>query len=236
MGLDAVGTLFQLRESLGGVYAERARAHGLPALEGLADLLEGRFRREFAAMPRPAYRAGDRAHNDRVDRDWWRVLVQRVFAGLGPMDFEAFFEDVYARFADAAVWQVYPEVPEALAALRRADLRLAIISNFDVRLTAVCAGLDLLPAVDAVLIAAEAGAAKPDAGIFHSAIRRFGVRPEQAVHVGDSWRDDVEGARAAGLTAVHLQRPGEEAPGERPPGVPVISDLSALPDLLGLQR
>ncbi|MBS0003093.1 MAG: HAD-IA family hydrolase, partial [Thioalkalivibrio sp.] len=228
--LDAFGTLFQLRGSLGEVYAERARVHGLPAPEGLADLLERRFHGEFGAMPRPAYRPGDRACNDRVDREWWRILVQRVFAGLGPMDFEAFFDDVYARFADAAVWRVYPEVPEALAALRRADLRLAIVSNFDARLTAVCAGLDLLPAVDAVLIAAEAGVAKPDAEIFQSAIRRFGVRPVQAVHVGDSWAEDAEGARAAGLAAVHLQRDDHDAPAERPPEVPVISDLSELPD------
>lgn len=232
MCLDAAGTLFHLRGAPGELYAERARAHGLPALEGLADLLERRFHREFGAMPRPAYRVGDRAHNDRVDRDWWRILVQRVFAGLGPMDFEAFFDDVYALFADAAVWQVYPEVPEALAVLRHAGLKLAIVSNFDARLTAVCEGLELLPAVDTVLIAAEAGAAKPDARIFQAAVGRFGLRPGQAIHVGDSWAEDAEGARGAGLAAVHLQRDGHEPPAGRPPEVPLISDLSALPDRL----
>lgn len=236
MCLDATGTLFHLQGSLGRLYAERARNHGLSAREGLAELLEQRFHRAFGAMPRPAYRAGDRMHNDRLDRDWWRILVQRVCAGLGPMDLEGFFEDVYARFADAAVWQVYPEVPEALAVLRRAGLKLAIVSNFDARLTNICAGLDLLPAVDRVLIAAEAGAAKPDAEIFHSAIRRFGVRPAQALHVGDSWVEDTEGALAAGLAAVHLQRHGHEPPAGRPPSVPVISDLSALPDLLVRRR
>ncbi len=234
--LDAAGTLFHLRCPLGDLYAERARAHGLPVREGLADLLERRFRREFVAMPRPAYRSGDRAFNDRVDRDWWRVLVQRVFAGLGPMDFEAFFDDVYARFADAPVWQVYPEVPVALAGLRRAGLKLAIVSNFDARLTAVCDGLGLLPAFDAVLTAAEAGTAKPGRGIFLAAVRHFGVRPAQAVHVGDSWAEDAMGARGAGLAAVHLQRNGQEAPPERPPEVPVITDLAGLPGLLIRQR
>lgn len=234
--LDAAGTLFHLRGPLGDLYAERARAHGLPAREGLAALLERRFRREFGGMPRPAYRAGDREHNDRVDRDWWRILVQRVFAGLGPMDFEAFFNDVYALFADAVVWQVYPEVPEVLTELRRADLGLAIVSNFDARLSAVCEGLGLLPAFDLVLTAAEAGMAKPGRGIFHAAARRFGVSPEQAVHVGDSWTEDAMGARGAGLAAVHLQRQGHEAPAGRSPEVPVIADLAELPGLLVRQR
>jgi len=234
--LDAAGTLFHLRGSLGSRYAEHALAHGLAPVEGLPDRLERRFHQRFAEMPRPAYRPGDRAFNDRVDRDWWRLLVERVFEGLGPMDFEAFFAEVYALFADAAVWQLYPEVPPTLAALRRAGLKLAIVSNFDARLFPVCEGLGLLPAVDAVVIAAEAGAAKPDAAVFRAALRHFDARPGQGVHVGDSWSEDALGAIGAGLRAVHLQRAGHAVAADLPPEVPVITDLSALPDLLIRQR
>ena len=230
--LDAAGTLFHLRGSLGALYAEHAMAYGLRPAEGLADRLERRFYRQFGAMPRPAYRAGDPKHNDRVDRDWWRLLVERVFEGLGPMAFEAFFDDIYDLFADASVWQLYPEVPTTLAALREAGLRLAIVSNFDARLFPVCEGLGLLPAVDAVVIAAEAGAAKPDAAIFHTVLGRFDALPDQAVHVGDSWHEDALGATGAGLRAVHLQRSGHKAGEGQPHGVPVISNLAELTGLL----
>lgn len=230
--LDAAGTLFHLRAALGELYAERALAHGLPAADHLPARLERRFHRIFAAMPRPAYRTGEREYNDGVDRAWWRQLVERVFEGLGPMDFEALFDDVYERFADAAVWQLYPEVQATLAALRRAGLKLAIVSNFDARLYPVCDGLGLLTAVDSVVIAAEVGAAKPDAAIFRSALQRFAVRADHAVHVGDSWSEDALGAAGAGLLAVHLQRSGPGAESDRRPGVPVIGDLAALPDLL----
>lgn len=234
--LDAAGTLFHLRGSLGALYADKALAHGLGSIEGLPDLLERRFHQRFSTMPRPAYRPGDREFNDRVDRDWWRLLVERVFEGLGAMDLEAFFDEVYDLFADAALWQLYPEVLPTLATLRRAGLKLAIVSNFDSRLFPVCEGLGLLSAVDAVVIAAEAGAAKPDAAIFRAALRHIDARPDQAVHVGDSWSDDAIGASRAGLRAVHLQRHGHAEAAELPPEVPVITDLSALPDLLIRQR
>ena len=234
--LDAAGTLFHLRAPLGALYAEHALAHGLAPATALADRLERRFHQRFSEMPSPAYRPGDREFNDRVDRDWWRLLVEGVFAGLGPMDFEAFFAEIYALFADAAVWQLYPEVSPTLAALRRAGLKLAIVSNFDSRLFPVCEGLGLLPAVDAVVIAAEAGAAKPDAAMFHAALRHFDARPDQAVHVGDSWSEDTLGATGAGLRAVHLQREEHRLAADLTPEVPVITDLSALPDLLSRQR
>lgn len=230
--LDAAGTLFHLRGPLGAVYAQHALAHGLAPVDNLADRLERRFHHRFAEMPPPVYRAGDRVYNDRVDRDWWRSLVVRVFEGLGPMHFEPFFDQVYALFADARRWTVYPEVHATLAALRQAGLKLAIVSNFDARLFPVCEGLGLLAAVDAVLIAAEAGAAKPDAAIFYAALRCFGTMPERAVHVGDSWREDALAASAAGLRAVHLQRSGHPLPDALPPRVGVIKDLAGLTHLL----
>lgn len=230
--LDAAGTLFHLRGSLGAIYAEHAEAHGLLTDDSLPERLERRFHQRFAEMPPPAYRTGDRVHNDRVDRDWWRKLVEGVFEGLGAMDFESFFDDVYALFADATAWKVYPEVPATLTALRQAGLKLVVVSNFDARLFPVCEGLGLRSAVDGVLIAAEAGAAKPDAAIFHAALRRFGTHPDRAVHVGDSWREDVLAAAAAGLHAVHLQRSGPALLEGLAHGVSVIRDLSELTRLL----
>jgi putative hydrolase of the HAD superfamily len=231
--LDAAGTLFRVRGSVGAIYAEHAVAHGLPPRPDLGGLLESRFRQGFAAMSPPGYRWGDRSHNDRADREWWRTLVARVMDGLGPLAFEAFFDSVFDAFAEPSVWEVYPEVPEVLADLRRAGLRLAIVSNFDTRLLPVCRGLGLDSAVDAIVIAADAGVGKPVPGIFHAALRRLGIPADAALHVGDSAAEDVEGALAAGLRAVHLQR-GDTPPADLPSGVTVIRDLGALPAVIGV--
>jgi putative hydrolase of the HAD superfamily len=61
-----------------------------------------------------------------------------------------------------------------------------------------------------VVIAAEAGFAKPDARIFQYALDELGVSPGEAWHIGDELRTDVAGAKAAGLTAVWLNRTGVE--------------------------
>jgi putative hydrolase of the HAD superfamily len=230
---DAAGTLFRIRDSVGAIYAEQAVAYGLPRRPGLAVLLEDRFREAFPEMPRPVYRPGDTEHNHAVDRGWWRLLVQRVLQGLGPLEFEPFFEAVYRAFAAADVWQLYPEVSGVLETLRRHGVRLAIVSNFDARLLPVCEGLGLREAVDAIVFAAEAGAAKPDPLIFRLALRRLDADVPKALHVGDSLEEDVDGARAAGLRAVLLERGLEGRPDLRT-RAPVIRDLSALLPLVGV--
>jgi putative hydrolase of the HAD superfamily len=58
----------------------------------------------------------------------------------------------------------------------------------------------------------------------------LGTAPERTVHVGDSVLSDVEGAHAAGLVAVWLDRHGDAWP--PPPGVHRITSLAELPDLL----
>ncbi len=72
----------------------------------------------------------------------------------------------------------------------------------------------------------------PGALIFRSAAEKFGVRPEEIVHVGDS-PADVGGAKRGGLRAVWLNRYGRELP----PGCPApdweVNDLSPLPEILG---
>lgn len=229
---DAAGTLFRLRAPVGAVYASAALAHGLSSSPDLAPCIETGFRTQFPAMPRPRYRPGDLAHNEAEDRRWWRQLVQRVMQDFGPLDFDPFFDTVYALFARPEAWELFPEVPGVLRELRRRGLRLAIVSNFDARLLPVCEGLGLRNQVDGITYAAEAGAAKPDAEIFALALRRLELDARAALHVGDSLEEDVEGARAAGLDAlwVHREPHGPKAPRDRrpPSGIVTIPDLRAL--------
>ena len=83
---------------------------------------------------------------------------------------------------------------------------LAVVSNFDGRLTGICTGLGITDAFDTIVMSARVGSAKPDPRIFAIALARLGVEAADAVHVGDSEREDIVGARAAGLRAILVQR------------------------------
>jgi putative hydrolase of the HAD superfamily len=81
-----------------------------------------------------------------MTKGWWRDLVGRVFdqvaPSLGKLDRDNFFEVAYEHFAEAGVWELYPEVPEVLEQLR-SRFQLAVISNFDGRLRLILQNLGI---------------------------------------------------------------------------------------------
>ena len=202
--LDGAGTLFGVAEPVGETYARVAALHGI-ALSP-ADL-ESRFRAAFAAAPPLAFPGGSPTRLADHERAWWYALVRRAFgaAATSPR-FDACFAELFAHYARPDAWRVFPEVPGALAALRARGLRLALVSNFDERLVGLARGLGLTPLLDAVVHSTAVGAAKPDPAIFHAALTRLTVDPEDALHAGDDVDRDVAGARAAGLHAVLVDR------------------------------
>src|SRR6516164_9331144 len=128
---DAAGTLFYLTKSVGDHYAHVGREVGLD-LD--AQQLERAFHAAWQQMPRRPAIDGP-CEND--DKDWWRELVGRVFDQVAPslseLDRDNYFEIAYEHFAEADVWQLYPEVSKVLEQLRP-RFQLAVASNFDGRL------------------------------------------------------------------------------------------------------
>jgi len=95
--------------------------------------------------------------------------------------------------------------------LRDAGLALAIVSNAEGTMEQALADHRICQVgdgdgvtVEVVVDSAVVGVAKPDPEIFAIALRELGIAPDRALHVGDSVYFDVEGARAAGVHAVHL--------------------------------
>ena len=218
---DAGDTLFRVRGSVGEVYATVAMRHGVDM--AAADI-EPRFRAAFRHMPPLGFPGAAEADLPQLEYQWWHAVVRATFEGVRFADFEAFFQDLYAQFACADVWEVFPDVRPALAALRDRGLPLAIVSNFDGRLATICRALGLAAAFDAIVMSGRAGCAKPDPRIFRVALERLGVDGSAALHVGDSAREDVDGARAAGIAALWLRRDGAAVA-----GTPCIADLRTLP-------
>jgi putative hydrolase of the HAD superfamily len=203
---DAAGTLFTVNGSVGETYARLAREHGKAVA---VEDLEAGFRRSFAATPAMAFPGAAPEQIPTLEKQWWRDLVQQVFAPLGPFpQFAAYFEALFACFARPDAWRLYPETTETLTALKARGLSLGIISNFDSRLFGLLEGLGIAHFFDPVVISTRAGAAKPEAAIFTQALAHHGLRPDEALHVGDSYDADIVGARAAGLLPILVARRG----------------------------
>ena len=128
-------------------------------------------------------------------------------------------------------FRAYPDAAPALERLRALGLRTVVVSNWDASLHERLQETGLAPLVDAAVASAELGSAKPGGAIFARALELAGVPAEAALHAGDSPREDVEGALAAGLRAVLVARNGPAPP--VPAGVPVIATLGELPGTVG---
>lgn len=148
-----------------------------------------------------------------------------LHAALGVEGIER--RDVRAAMMAALSFAPFPDAAPALRELRARGLRLVVASNWDCSLPHWLAAVGLDGLVDGWTSSAVVGAPKPAPDVFRAALRLAGVAPSEAVHVGDSLENDVNGARVAGVRPVLLAR--ETTP---PPEVPAIRSLAEVASVL----
>lgn len=227
---DAAGTLFEPREPVARTYARVARDFGLDAPE---DAIAAGFRRAFGAAPPLAFGPG-RGHGELrgLEREWWRRRVAETFAPIGAFpDFDAYFDALFAHFADPTHWIADLEAAPTLQRLKSDGLKLGVISNFDYRLYRILDGLDLARYFDSITISSEAGYAKPRREVYEAALMRAGAPPHDAMHIGDSEYLDFAPAAAVGMAAVLIDR----ASGQAAPSIAArtarIRSLASVPEV-----
>jgi HAD superfamily hydrolase (TIGR01509 family) len=154
--------------------------------------------------------------------DWGDTLM-RVFPNeVGPM----------ARWSRV---EAIPGAREALRALHETYL-IALATNGGaagaplVRAALARVGLD--DCLHEVFTAADLGARKPDPAFFLAALRRLSVDPREAAMVGDSYAEDVVGAKRAGLFALWWNERGASCPDPHPLYDAELLRMSSLPALL----
>ncbi|UBV41773.1 HAD family hydrolase [Deinococcus taeanensis] len=164
------------------------------------------------------------AHGARVLR------FTRLLGDLGVSDPDGEAATRIYREAYRAAWALLDGAEVLLRGLRAQGLRTAVLTNYvrEVQFEKL-RHFDLHQLVDAVLCTEDVPAPKPDARAYHAACAALNVTPAEAVMVGDSWENDVQGARAAGLRAVWINAAGRAAPD---PAVPQCRTLADLPALL----
>ena len=204
---DAANTLLYPYPSVGAVYAQVARRYGV---DTTGTRVQQAFRQVWGTVEAQAEHDPVRYGIGEPDgRRFWHAMVHATFAEIAlPQDFEAFFDELYWLFAQPTVWRLFPECLDVLQTLRQQGYLVGVISNWDNRLLQLLETMGLMTHVQHVSISALVGWEKPHGAIFQHATEAVGVSPARALHVGDNFTADVQGAHQAGLQPLWLQRQG----------------------------
>jgi putative hydrolase of the HAD superfamily len=163
------------------------------------------------------------------DEEVWVLFTEQIIRGMGDNTERAYecAVEMTRAWEHAHNFQIFEDVLPVLAELRARRLKLGLVSNTGRNLDEFVAhhGLD----VDAAVSSGVHGKTKPHPTIFHAALERLAVVPVEAVMVGDSIEDDVEGAKAAGMQGLLLDRENRYPEVEEK-----LTDLRGLPAALGL--
>jgi putative hydrolase of the HAD superfamily len=199
-------------------YVRAGERHGLR-------LEAGRYEAARDAALGDLRRHPELEHDDEI---WFR-FTERIVRGMGGDADSAYAcaVEITRGWERHENFDLYDDVPDALATLRAAGLRIGLVSNSsrDVGDFARHHGLD----VDAGISSFHHGHTKPHASIFRAVLDLLGVEPAEAVMVGDTIADDIEGARALGMRAILLDREGLN-----PDFQPRLETLNELAGLLEL--
>uniref|UniRef100_A0A2P2IUH6 Haloacid dehalogenase-like hydrolase domain-containing protein 3 n=1 Tax=Rhizophora mucronata TaxID=61149 RepID=A0A2P2IUH6_RHIMU len=188
--VDAVGTLVAPSQPMAQIYRQIGEKYGVVYSEN--EILN-RYRR---AYEQPWGQSRLRYVKD--GRPFWQYIVS---SSTGCSDLQ-YFEELYNYYTTEKAWHLCdPDAEKVFRAIKKAGVKLAVVSNFDTRLRPLLQALDCDHWFDAMAVSAEVAAEKPNPMIFLKACELLGVNPEDAVHVGDDRRNDIWGARDAGCDA-----------------------------------
>jgi putative hydrolase of the HAD superfamily len=167
----------------------------------------------------------DLQHHPELDHDEaiWVAFTERIVLGMGgtPPAAREVAVELTSRWTQHTNFELYDDTLPTLRKLRARGVKIGLVSNSarDVREFAVHHGLE----IDAGISSFHHGKTKPHASIFRAVLDLLEVEPHEALMVGDSVDDDIEGARAAGMQAVLIDRLGL-----RPEFAPRIDSLAEL--------
>lgn len=198
---DVTGTLLEC-PGLGRIYAEVLERHrcGAVAAEDAARVVRQAWQEiDCRSDPR---RCRFRSHPD-GPTGFWADFLRRVAALLGLRPPTAFaVAELQAAFARAEAWTVREGAREVLTTLGEQGFALGVISNWDPRLRDLLEDLEMASLFDAVVLSVDLGVEKPHPRLFLRCLKELGTRPGETLHVGDRRLEDLEGARAVGMSAL----------------------------------
>jgi len=188
---------------------------------GLAD-----FWRALLSVSDEMARARAYDHVELPSRERFRRALERVGCDDG-VQAEATVHLSRAHMAAIVATTVFPPAHAALLAELRPRYRFGLVSNFD----DTGAAYDILvrhgiaAQLDTVIVSEALGLRKPHPALVRAGLRGLGLAPRDVLLVGDTFAEDVAGARAAGVDAAWLDRHGRGLPDGQPPPRHIIASL-----------
>ena len=174
--------------------------------------------------------AQDHIYDPQIFIRYTKQIIERM-GGRGPK-LDACTREIYEEWAACQHFSLYDDVAPALRTLAARGLRLGLISNTHRSLTSFQSHFELEGLIAAAISSSQHGYMKPHPSIFEAAMKLLDVAPSEAMMVGDSMKQDIDGARRVGMHAVLVNRSAETPTVGRIDGVPIIHALTQLPDLL----
>jgi putative hydrolase of the HAD superfamily len=214
--MDALGTLVRLEPPGPRLRASLETRLGLDLS---LDRCQAAMQAEMRHYGANCVRAHDAASLAVLRLECADVLADALAAGPnGP--------ELLPCLTDAITFSAFPDSAPALAALSASGRRLAVVSNWDISLVPVLERLGLAEAFETIVHSAGAGASKPDPRPFALALQRLGLPAGACVHVGDDPTNDGDGAWAAGIEPILVDRADRGVAGRH------VRSLLELPALL----
>jgi putative hydrolase of the HAD superfamily len=181
----------------------------------------------------PLLDGADERYDDEIFVAYTAHIIERM--GGSGANVDACAREIYREWAACQHFELYDDVSRTFHALASRRVRIGLISNSHRCLASFQTHFELEGLVDAAVSSAEHGFMKPHPSIFAAALQQVDARPDQAFMIGDNVRQDVDGARRAGMRAALLHRgdaPHPDARALRDRGIPVIRSLDEVVELL----
>ncbi|KMT07393.1 hypothetical protein BVRB_6g150190 [Beta vulgaris subsp. vulgaris] len=235
--VDVTGTLIAYKGELGDYYCMAAKAVGLPCPD-YKRVHEG-FKLSYTEMAKKYPCFGHAAKMPNII--WWKTCVRDSFKRAGydydEDTFEKIFRRIYASFGSSAPYVLFPDAIPFLRWVRSKGIPIGLVSNAEYRYQDVilpALGLNQGSEWDFGVFSGLEGVEKPNPRIYEIALERAGnIAPEEALHIGDSFRKDYLPAKSLGMHALLLDRfKTPDAENWRKAGSPIFPDLTSVKNLL----
>lgn len=173
---------------------------------------------------------------------WWTEVIKGTAIGAGarPQVVEESLGQIVPvlmkRFSSREGYKLFDDALPVLWQLRKMNVRTALVSNADSRMRLVLDDLDVSSLLQPLLLSDEVGIEKPDLEMFRMAQKDVALQgsicADESLHVGDELYSDYQGARAAGMHAMLLRRPGPDGDGEHKEVGEDLRHVNVVPNLL----
>ena len=176
-------------------------------------------------------REQDAVYNPQIFVDYTAHII-KAMGGSGDA-VEACAVEMYQEWALCQHFLLYDDVPASLEALAENDILIGLISNSHRSLESFQEHFELDGLIDVAVSSSQHGFMKPHPSIFEAALKLAGVSAADAIMVGDSLTQDIDGARGVGMRGVLVRRSDAGHSADRNVSdVPVIRTLLELPALM----